>query len=65
VVVTLSDTCGECGGPIDVTRRVYRGPNGLPRCSICQVLAECRLEIVKLTTLAEMLEKAEGKGTLH
>jgi hypothetical protein len=63
--VTISDTCGECGIEIDVTRRVYHGPNGLPRCSICQCLADCRLEIVKLTTLAEMLEKAEGKGTLH
>ena len=63
--MTLSDACGECGGELDVTRRVYQGPNGLPRCPVCQVLAECRLEIIRITTLAEMLEKAESKRGLH
>lgn len=54
-----ADHCCECDQPIDITKRVYKGKGGLPRCAVCQVLAECRLEIVRITKLAEVLESAE------
>lgn len=62
----VADHCAECGDAIDLRKRLYRGPHGLPRCPVCQVLSECRLEIVKVTKLAEFLEAADrARGGLN
>ncbi len=52
-----SDTCQDCQATIDPTRRVYRAANGGPRCPVCQVLHECRVEIVAVTTLAAVMNR--------
>lgn len=56
----LTDNCSDCGEPLDVTKRLYQGPNGL-RCPICQVLADLHLEIVRVTTIAEMLAEFDAR----
>ncbi len=59
--MTIADHCAECGDVLDPLKRLYRGPGGLPRCPICQVLFEMRLEIVRVTKLADVLEAAERR----
>lgn len=64
--MTLSDVCGECGQPIDLQKRLYRGPDDKPRCPICQVLAECHMELARVTKLGELLEAIEReRGVLN
>lgn len=62
--MTLSDTCCDCEAPLDVTKRIYRGPGGLPRCPVCQIIAEMRLEIAKVTAIVELMADA-SEGRLH
>lgn len=63
--MTFSDEkCCECTGAIATGRRVYKTPEGLPRCAVCQVLATLRLEIVKITTLVELMNDIE-RARLH
>lgn len=59
------DHCGECGFVIDPTKRLYHGPGNKPRCALCQVLAELRLELVKVTTLAQLMNEMEGRGPVQ
>lgn len=59
------DHCHECRRVIDPTKRLYAGPGGTPRCAVCQCLAELRLELVRVTTLAQLMEEMDGKGPVQ
>lgn len=64
--MTIVDHCAECGDVIDVAKRVYRGPNDSVRCPTCQLIAEMRVEIARITTIVALMEDVgEGRAKLH
>lgn len=64
--MTIVDACCDCQGPLDVTKRVYQGPNGSIRCGVCQIIAEMRVEIARITAIVALMEDVgEGRAKLH
>ena len=57
--MTIADCCAECGDTIDPLKRLYRGPGGLPRCPICQVMSEANAELKRVAETLRVLAAIE------
>lgn len=64
--MTFEDKCSECGELLDITKRLYRGPNDFIRCAVCQIIAEMRLEIARISAIVELMaDVGEGRKGVH
>jgi hypothetical protein len=59
--MTIADECSDCGGLIDVTQRIYRGPGGKPRCGVCQFLTECEISLAQARAILEAAAFERGE----
>lgn len=57
--MTIADHCAECGDVLDPLKRLYRGPGGLPRCAVCQVIAEANAELLRVAETLRVLAAIE------